>query len=365
MRRGTLGGRSTYCMGETINEIPLPSEPQRDAIAVLDWQAWEGFLLRHVLGDDAVRIETDPFREFPSVEFDRLCDSFTTVCFQITLSVRHRLPLRIRDLTNRFVERGVYVVNGLVQDIRKSALHAHLEAIGLPSLKASPRGAADEILFVKTDLNYGGDLERWLPAENIAAGGFDHLISQEGGAYRYRTVERRMLQKDVWSDPAIVVERYVTNSEDSFYRVYFSGKQVIIVEAFAPRTIKKLSGDPRDTNYVTDLEHLKAGTDDHLELNANLKRTVATFVENTPVEFGSIDIVHDGQDNHYIIDLNLTPYAGTRTHDPFLTNFLRMGIMDPTRRKAETFLDSPLAVYRRVSTLGSLHHDGGDNGNDH
>jgi len=152
-----------------------------------------------------------------------------------------------------------------------------------------------------------------------------------------------MLQKDVWSDPAIVVERYVTNSEDSFYRVYFSGKQVIIVEAFAPRIIKKLSGDPRDTNYVTDLEHLKAGTADHLELNANLKRTVATFVENTPVEFGSIDIVHDGQDNHYIIDLNLTPYAGTRTHDPFLTNFLRVGITDPTRRKAEIFLESPMA----------------------
>jgi hypothetical protein len=52
--------------------------------------------------------------------------------------------------------------------------------------------------------------------------------------------------------------------------------------------------------------------------------------------------VHDGEDNHYIIDLNLTPYAGTRTHDPFLTNFLRMGIMDPTRRKTEIFLDSPL-----------------------
>jgi hypothetical protein len=320
----------------------LLSEAAAGTVAVLEWRAWEGFLLTHVLGRDAVRIETDPFSELPPEQFDRICDSFTTVCFQINLSVRGRLPLRIHDLTNRFVKRGVYVVNGFVRDIRKSVLHAHLEAIGLTSLKAAPGGAADEILFVKTDLNYGGELERWLPAENIATCGFEHLISQEVGAYRYQTVERRMLQTDVWSDPAIVVERYVTNSEDSFYRVYFSGKQIIIVEAFAPRIIKKLSGDPRDTNYVTDLEHLKSGTDD-LELNANLKRIVATFVGNTPVEFGSIDIVHDGQDNHYIIDLNLTPYAGTRTHDPFLTNFLRMGIMDPTRRKTEIFLDSPLA----------------------
>src|ERR1041384_5567127 len=103
---------------------------QGDKVAVLEWRAWEGFLLQHVLGDDAERIEVDPSRELPSEEFDRICDSFSTVCFQINLSVRSRLPLRIRDLTNRFVERGVFVVNGLVQDISKSTLQTHLETIG-------------------------------------------------------------------------------------------------------------------------------------------------------------------------------------------------------------------------------------------
>ena len=119
---------------------------ESSSVAVLEWQAWEGFLLRHVLGDDAARIETDPFCEFPSVEFDRICDSFTTVCFQINLSLRNRLPLGIRELTDRFMARGVYVCNGFVQDIRKSSLHAHLETVGLPSLKAVPSGADDEIL---------------------------------------------------------------------------------------------------------------------------------------------------------------------------------------------------------------------------
>ena len=314
-----------------------------DKVAVLEWQAWVGFLLKHVLGKHAVRIKTDPFREFPSAQFERVCDSFTTVCFQINLSVRGRLPLRIRDLTNRFVERGVYVVNGLVQDIRKSTLHAHLAAIGLPSLKAARSGSPDEILFVKTDLNYGGDLERWLPPESIAAVGLEHLISTDVGAYRYKTVERGMLQEGIWADAALVVEKYVTNDEDSFYRVYFSGRQVIIVKAFAPGIIKKLSSDPRDTNFVTDLEHLKAGTD-KLPISATLKRDVATFVENTPVEFGCIDIVHDGRDRHYVVDLNLTPYAGTRAHDAFLNSFLQSGITNPSRRKVKRFLDSPLAA---------------------
>jgi len=319
-----------------------PCEAARGTIAVLEWRAWNGFLLAFVLGDDAVRIETDPFREFPSVQFDRVCDSFTTVCFQINLSVRGRLPLRISDLTNRFIERGVYVVNGLVQDIRKSTLHAHLEAIGLSSAKAAPSGSSDEILFVKTDLNYGGELERWLPPETIAAGGLEHLISPDIGAYRYKTVKRGVLQKDIWTDPAIVVEKYVTNAENSFYRVYFSGQQVIIVKAFAHGIIKKLSSDPRDTNFVTDLEHLKAGTD-NLPTSATLKRDVATFVEKTPVEFGCIDIVHDGHDKHYIIDLNLTPYAGKKG-DAFLIDFLRLGITNPSQRKLSDFVNSPLAA---------------------
>jgi hypothetical protein len=323
-------------------EPELSGETKRGGLAVLEWRAWDGFLLSHVLGENAVRIETDPFREFPSAQLDSLCDSFRTVCFQINLSVRHRLPLRIRDLTNRLVERGVYVVNGLVQDIRKSTLHSHLEGIGLSSAKATASGSADEVLFVKTNLNYGGELERSVPAEHIAAGGLEHLVSNDMGAYHYRTLVRGMIEEGMWTDPSIVVEKYVTNEENSFYRVYFSGGQIIIVKAFAQGMIKKLSGDSRDTNFVTDLEHLKAGTDD-LAISETLRHDIARFVEHTPVEFGCIDIVHDGRDHHYIIDLNLTPYAGTRTHDPFLTNFLRMGIMDPTRRKREIFLDSPLA----------------------
>jgi len=42
-------------------------------------------------------------------------------------------------------------------------------------------------------LNYGGELERWLPPESIAAAGFKHLISTDIGAYLYKAVQRGML----------------------------------------------------------------------------------------------------------------------------------------------------------------------------
>jgi hypothetical protein len=311
-------------------------------VAVLEWLAWEGFLLAHVLGDDAERIKVDPFCELPSRQFDRICASFPTVCFQINLSLRNRLPLRIRDLTNRFVERGVFVVNGFVQDIRKSTLQTHLETIGLNSVKVTPSGPSHEVLIVKTDLNFGGEPERMARPESIAVGGLEHLVSPEiRGAYQYKTVLRDMLPAEIWNDPSIMIEKYVSNSEDSFYRVYFSGERVIIVKAFAPGVIKKLSTDPRDTNYVTDLEHLKAGTDE-LEISETLKRDLVTFLEQSAIEFGCLDIMHDGNDNHYIVDLNLTPYAGTKPIDPFLTNFLREGFGTPPQRNLSDFVASPL-----------------------
>jgi hypothetical protein len=320
-----------------------------ERVAVLEWQAWKGFLLLHVLGENAIRIETDPFAEFPTEQFDFICETCTVVCFQINLSVRSQLPINISNLTDRFTERGLYVVNGIIQDIRKSTLQAHLEMVGLPSLRARPDGPGEEMLFVKTNLNYGGELERWLPAGSVAAGKLEHLVSNEFGAYRYKTIQRRFIKEELWHDPSLVIERYVTNTENSFYRVYFSGDQVVIVKAFAPGMIKKLSGDDRDTNFVTDLDHLKASTDE-LPLSESLKQDVAIFIDTAPVEFGSLDIVHDGHDNHFIIDLNLTPFAGTRPHDPFLISFLKLGIIDPLYRKELLSNNSPLAGELKSTT---------------
>ena len=308
-------------------------EAERGTVAVLEWRAWEGFLLAHVLGAHAVRIETDPFREFPKADFERICATVATVCFQINLSVRRRLPIGVRDLANRFRDRGLHVVNGFVEDVRKSALHAHLESLGLRSPKADPIGAPDERLFIKTDLNYGGDVERWLPPEIITAAGLDRLISPDLGAYDYRVAAHSELPDAVWVDPAVVVERYVANAEESFFRVYFSGKRIVIVKAFAPGIVKKLSTDPRDVNFLAELDSLKAG-DDRLPLSPALKHDVAAFVDTVPAEFGCIDIVHDGEDRHYVIDLNLTPYAGRGSSDPALNRFLRQGLMNPRQRRA-------------------------------
>jgi len=45
------------------------------------------------------------------------------------------------------------------------------------------------------------DLERSLPAENIVAGGFEHLISR-GSALPLQNRGKADAQKDLWTNPA-------------------------------------------------------------------------------------------------------------------------------------------------------------------
>jgi hypothetical protein len=227
-----------------------------------------------------------------------------------------------------------------VQDISKRSLARHLRKIRLPTCIATKRGHADESLFVKTNLNYGGRKEKTLPPEIVGSASLSGWISPEIGPYSYRVMARKDVPAGLWTDKAHVIERFVTNSEGSFVRVYFSGVQIIMVVAYAPGPIKKLCGDPRDTNYITSIDHLKEGAED-FDLSDSLKAAVCRFVEETPVEFGCIDLVHDDSDHYYIVDLNTTPSGAAET-DPELNEYLRLGIIDPAWRKATRRKDSPL-----------------------
>jgi hypothetical protein len=196
------------------------------------------------------------------------------------------------------------------------------------------------LLFVKTNLNYGGRKEKTLPPDVLDAARLARWISPEVGPYSYRVLARKDVPARLWTDGAHIIERFVTNSRDSFVRVYFSGVQIIIVVAYAAGPIKKLCGDPRDTNYITSIDHLKEGAHD-FDLSDSLKAAVCGFVEQTPVEFGCIDLVHDDSDHYYIVDLNTTPSGAAET-DPELNEYLRIGITDPACRKATHPGNSPL-----------------------
>jgi hypothetical protein len=315
-------------------------------VVVLEWPEPGDSLLAGVLGDLADRVEIDPFRRYSTQSLDEICRDATIVCFHIDLTLRRGLPLNIADLSDRLREQGRFVVNGYVQDISKESLARHLRSIQLPTCIATELGPANEELFVKTNLNYGGRKEKNLPPEIVESSRLGELIAPDIGPYSYKVLARKEIPPTLWTDRAHFIEKFVSNVEGTFIRTYFSGVQIIIVVAYAPGAIKKLVGDPRDTNYVTDIAHLKSGAEDFL-ISDSLKSLICSFVEMTPVEFGCIDIVHDDFDHYYIVDLNTTPSGGVGT-DAELNGYLQLGITEAAYRKTWGWLDSPLIRSRAV-----------------
>ena len=238
---------------------------------VLEWPEPGDSLLSGVLGDLARRVQVDPFREHSPQSLDGICCDAEIICFHVDLTLRRGLKLGIARWTRRLLKQGRYVVNGLVQDISKKSLASHASPDSpLPTCNATKRGPGDEPLFVKTNLNYGGRKEKSLPPEIVESTKLADLISPNIDSYSYRVSERRDIPQELWADRAVMIERYVQNSQESFVRVYFAGVQIIIIVAYAPGPIKKLCGDPRDTNYVTDIAHLKGGAKD-FKLSDSLK----------------------------------------------------------------------------------------------
>ena len=309
------------------------------AIAVLKWQTCTG-LFRFILGDEADIIDVDPFSECSTELFERLCRDYSIVCFQIDLSHFRTLPIAPQSLSRRLRKQGLHVVNGRILDIRKSALHQHLETIGLNSPRALEQGDPEERLFVKSNLNFAGVMESGLAPGLQKQLGFDRLLP-DIGPYDYHILRRKDLAEQVWHDPTLVVEKFISNVEDSFYRVYFCGKQIVVVKGYTAARIKKIADDPRDTNYVSELDYYLDGSDG-LPLSPQLKAQVGGFIHKTPVEFGCLDIMHDGKETYTVVDLNLTPSADGGDPSPRLSAFLKLGVTLPAQRKVSRQIDSAL-----------------------
>ncbi|MEM7429490.1 MAG: hypothetical protein AAF441_25740, partial [Pseudomonadota bacterium] len=190
------------------------------------------------------------------------------------------------------------------------------------------------------ELNYGGEMEKTLPPDLRNRMVRPAAVCREMHALSYKAAARKDLAPSIWSDPSLTVERYIDNAEGSIFRAYFCGSQVIVVKAHDRSLIKKMCGDVRDINYAGSLDQVRAGTD-RLPLSARLKRDIARFLDHTPVDFGCIDIVHDGEDNHYIIDLNPTPYARDGAPNEDINSFLRLGLTHGRTIRAP--VESPLA----------------------
>jgi hypothetical protein len=306
-------------MNEEIPDVWLGRD-----LAVYEWKAWDGFFVK-ILFPKATHI--------PATLDDSAADVLGRVPADCRLFLSHidlsrtdRLPPDREALLAGLEARGIRVLNRALGDIRKSSLRRLLAGAGLSSAAACEEGDGDETLIIKTDCNYGGLHERTLTPEQRERLG---LPAREPGLASwsdYRVLPRAEVLPEWWRDETLVVERFIENPAGEFFRVCIAGESVVVIRAYSQAQIKKVTAGPRDKNFLIRRERLPH-LQDNGYLSPSLLETIARLLDHAELDFGTLDIVHEGDDRFYIIDLNPTPYGSRQGWLPdAVSRHLRAGL---------------------------------------
>ncbi|WDE00965.1 hypothetical protein SG35_010230 [Thalassomonas actiniarum] len=259
-----------------------------------------------------------------------LTPNIQAVLLQINLSHSALYPKKRRQLIEAFQARGIVVLNKDIDDIRKDNLHNMLAKAGLSSAKASREGDPDQLLFVKSRLNWGGGTELRLPIK-LQQKFIDRKTALIQSWDRYYTITRAQVSEDLWADSSVVIENFLENSDNSFYRVYGFGHSLVLVKGHSNMLIKKLIEHPSDQNYHFSKTQI---LEEETSLPVKLQETIKKFISFYPMDYYCLDILHDDKE-YFIADLNLTPYAGMQLQCKAAVEFLCQGMADQLKEQLQ------------------------------
>lgn len=314
-------------LGLETREAPVLQQSPPERLAICECNAWDGFMVE-VLFSSAFRISVKPG------------DAASRLLEAIPITARGVLVHLNASMTRGFIEtaeafraalrqRGQAVLNLGAVDVRKSALHARCSELGLRSARADREGPPEERLVVKTTLNFGGQPERLLREQwgeraavfttNVSEAITNHLA--------YFVTTRAQVPTNVWSDPTLVVERFIENSEGLFFRVYTAGPAGVVSVVWVDGDVKKLNDAIRRRhNYF--FWTLPSG--ETVPIGPSIDRALRALAATRHIagamnaDFIGADCVMDQEGEIVMINANKTPYWGQPRQSPILSH-LRHG----------------------------------------
>lgn len=285
---------------------------------VLNWRAWDNFLLKEILIDPII-IECEPFGLIPTDAFDAL-DWVDIAIVNVDLTRKDNCFENLEIYINATLRKNVRLLNSRIPTLDKQELQSTLRMAGLQTVEV-PADAPDNIsVIVKTRCNYGGEPERLL--------GLRHSSCQSTGGIEtsndYQVMDLKQARSRFLQADGVCIEKYVINQQNYFFRVYVCCFSIIIVKAYSSKIIKKIEGDPRDANCLTDRDSLDLVSNVD-GMGSKIGPYIGSVLDATGIEYGSMDIVTDGREV-YLIDLNTTPWGGLSDNEPFVLEYLRDGL---------------------------------------
>lgn len=278
---------------------------QKSGISVYEWNAWNGFMFPAIC-PHANRIPSKIRQSNQSI-LDALPADTNYFLFQVNLTDSNPFFAAKEVLLETLKERNIIPLNGLLSDISKSRLQETCSTIGINTTRAERNGNENDVLIVKTNLNFGGQPELKLngnemQALNIAPPSIQIDVN-------YPVLYRKQIPEAIWDNKELVIEKYISNQADIFFRVYKLLNRLVISEVIDHNLIKKMpEGIPRINTYcdATDMSLLPEPGIKH----ANLLKDILAFSDAIQLDYGALDVVRSDDGQHYIIDVNPTPYWG-------------------------------------------------------
>jgi hypothetical protein len=265
-----------------------------------EWLSEAGYFLQAVVPD---------YTRLPAQVDDRLNDVLDAVpaatthfAFHLNCTVTERFPEERAALVEALRTRGVQVLNAGATDISKQRVQQVCATLGLNIVTAARAGDPDELIIVKTDLNFGGDSEWALSESQRAALGIREGSDIIWKPNHYRVLPRKEVEAPWWEDLRLVRERFVVNRDDRWYRVFLFLDRLAVCELWNPHQIKKVNESRVLRVWMVPLAEESVPADAPAGLVEGLRRFVRAF----PLDFGTVDAVADDAGGHYIIDVNTT-----------------------------------------------------------
>jgi hypothetical protein len=275
--------------------------------------AWQGFLASSLF-PAATRLRAR-FDDSVEAVLAAIPARATHFLFHINVTVTAGFPARRAELIAALAARGIRTINDRATDLSKPFVQRVCASLALPVALADRSMPAATPVIVKTSLNHGGQTERYLPASELARLGM-HLGEPGLGPANYPIMRAGDVPGPSWDDPALCIERFISNDEGRYHRAYLWQDRLVLWEGINPAPIKKTFSDvsSRTSRFVLVDGRYRpvAGSDPGPQA---LLAQLATFVTAIGFSFGTIDTVCDNDGRHYIIDVNTTPYFRSRAPD--------------------------------------------------
>jgi hypothetical protein len=292
--------------------------PADNRYVVYRWLTSDEFLVARIVPDATV-IEAAVDDELEAILAKVPADA-RSFQFHLNCTITDRFPQCRNELISRLSQNGIRVINGNLTDISKRTIQQRCASLGLNTTAAMREGDPDELIILKTDLNFGGDSE-WALSDaersKLGLGEGSTLIYRPD---HYQVVPRKDMEPSWWTDPSLVCEKFIDNRDNRWYRAVMLFSRLVLRELINPAQIKKVGQSEIVGQWTIDTADPSILTGPE-PVPTRIMSDLIQFMSAFKMDFGAIDIMVNDAGDPFIIDVNSTP--ALHIPQPALVDHLR------------------------------------------